>query len=143
MAESWWTDQVSERGVVREWDPVHVIEHKYLARVEDNGDIQLYEVVRGKHTVDLLTEGGSSCRLVEVVWLTGHVWAEWVAHHGSVVRPSEQWLQSRGGSGGVRRSRSVSGSPYREWLWDVEDWQVDRWNRCDCVPTCPSRVWCW
>ena len=29
MAEDWWTDQVRCRGVVRQWDPAHVAEHKY------------------------------------------------------------------------------------------------------------------
>ena len=72
--------------------------------------------------------------MAEVVWLTRHVRAEWVAEHGSVVRPIEQWLQSRGGSGGGRRNRSVSGSPYREWLWSVEDQQVDSWGSGDKVP---------
>ena len=72
--------------------------------------------------------------LVEVVWLTRHVRADWVAEHGSVVRPIEQWLQSRGGSGGVRSNRRASGSPYREWLWSVDDQQVSNWDRGDRVP---------
>ena len=53
-------------------------------------------------------------RTVEVVWLTRHVRAEWVAEHGSVVLPIERWLQSRGGSGRGRCGHSVSGSPYME-----------------------------
>ena len=32
MAEDWWTGQVRGRGVVRQWDPAHAIEHKYTWR---------------------------------------------------------------------------------------------------------------
>ena len=124
------------RGVVREWDPAHVIEHRYLARVEDGGDVHLCRVVKNRRNADLHTQGGADCRLVEVevVWLTRHVRTEWVTEYGSVVRPIEQWLQSKGGSGGGRCNRSVSGSPYGEWLWCVEDQQVDSWNMSDRVP---------
>ena len=63
-------EQVRGRGVVRQWNPAQVIEHKYLARVEDDGDVQLCRVVKNGYNADLHTQGGSSCRLVEVVWLT-------------------------------------------------------------------------
>ena len=87
MAEDWWTEQVRDQGVVRQWNPAHVIEHRYLARVEDDGGVQLCRVARNAYNADLHTQGGSSCRLVEVVWLTRHVRADWVAEHGSAVRP--------------------------------------------------------
>ena len=134
MAEDWWTDQVRCRGVVRQWDPAHVAEHKYLARVGDEGDVHLCRVVKGRHNAELHTQGGSDRRTVEVEWLTRHIRAEWVAEHGSVVLPLEKWLESRGGSGGGRRGRSVSGSPYREWLWGVEDQQVSGWSNSSREP---------
>ena len=57
MAEDWWTKHVRSRGVVRQWDPAHVTEHRYLARVEDGGDIHLCQVIRSKHNAELHAQG--------------------------------------------------------------------------------------
>ena len=81
LLEQWRAEYITHEGTVWRWDPTHVLEHGYLARVTEAGEVSICQVLRSTHNDRACTPEEAAARTVQVRWLTRERRSSMVEHY--------------------------------------------------------------
>ena len=118
LVEQWRAEHITHEGTVWRWDPMHVLEHRYLAQVTDAGEVSICQVRRSAHNDPTCTPGEVAVRTGQVRWLTKERRCNMVEHCTQFTQ-LRMWLQYRGGWGEGPRTRHNDKTPHQEWIWST------------------------